>query len=121
MRFLVDMPVSFQLAVWLNEQGHDAVHASHIGLFNAKDVLIIKEAVKQNRVIITSDLDFPQILAISRAQDPGVVLFRGGNYSDHEMIDLLKRVLERYPEERLAHAITVVDKARIRRCPLPVE
>ena len=37
MNFLVDMPVSHQLARWLNENGHNAVHASDIGLHNAKD------------------------------------------------------------------------------------
>ncbi len=121
MRFLLDMPVSFQLAIWLNEHGHDAVHASDVGLYNAKDILIITEAEKQNRIIITADLDFPQILAISRARRPGIILFRGGNYSDQEMTGLLKRVLDRYHEERLVHAITVVDRVRIRRCPLPIE
>ena len=32
MRFLVDMPLSPALAVWLVERGHDAVHAAAIGL-----------------------------------------------------------------------------------------
>jgi hypothetical protein len=37
------------------------------------------------------------------------------------MLQLLKRVLENYPENKLEHAITVVDKVRIRRSPLPIE
>ncbi len=37
MNFLVDMPVSYQLAAWLNQNGHHAVHASEIGLHKAKD------------------------------------------------------------------------------------
>ncbi|OGW52854.1 MAG: hypothetical protein A2Z46_07850 [Nitrospirae bacterium RBG_19FT_COMBO_55_12] len=61
MNFLVDMPVSPQLARWLNENGHNAVH---VGLHNAKDKQIIDEANKQHRIVITADLDFPQLLSI---------------------------------------------------------
>jgi predicted nuclease of predicted toxin-antitoxin system len=85
MKFLVDMPLSPLLAVWLRENGHDADHVSAIGLHKAKDHQIIEAAKLQSRIIITADLDFPQILAISRAADPGVILFRGGNYSDEQM------------------------------------
>ncbi|MEK6581536.1 MAG: DUF5615 family PIN-like protein [Nitrospirota bacterium] len=121
MKFLVDMPASPQLAIWLNEKGHDAVHASDIGLFKTKDKEILKVARKQGRVIITADLDFPQLLALSHAKDPGIILFRGGNYNEQEMLSLLKRVLDNIKAEKISNSITVVDKVRIRRCPLPIE
>jgi len=50
MKFLIDMPVSPQLAKWLNEKGHDAVHTSDIGLYKTKDKDIIGEARKQERI-----------------------------------------------------------------------
>lgn len=121
MKFLVDMPVSPQLAKWLNEKGHNAVHASDIGLYKTKDKDILDEARKHERIIITADLDFPQLLAISRAKDPGIILFRGGNYNELEMLELLKRVLDNIKEEKISNSIVVVDKFRIRRCPLPIE
>lgn len=62
MKFFADMPVSPQLAKWLNEKGHDAIHASDIGLYKTKDKNIIDEARKQERIIITADLDFPNCL-----------------------------------------------------------
>lgn len=121
MRFLVDMPVSPGIARWLAEKGHDAVHASDIGLQKTKDKEILEEARKQGRVIITADLDFPQLIALSRSKDPGVILFRGGNYNEMETRALLSRVLERIKEEKLLNSITVVDKTRIRRTTLPIE
>ena len=120
MKFLIDMPVSPGLAKWLNENGHDAVHASDVGLHKTKDKGILHEARKENRVVITADLDFPQLLALSNAQDPGVILFRGGNYNEQEMLALLKRALEHVKEEKLLNSITVVDKTRIRSTPLPI-
>jgi predicted nuclease of predicted toxin-antitoxin system len=115
------MPLSPQLAAWLGQNGHDAVHASAAGLHNAKDRTILETARQQGRLIVTADLDFPQLLATSHTADPGVILFRGGNYNEQKMLDLLKRVLDRYAEDKLTHAITVVDKVRIRRCPLPID
>lgn len=44
MRFLVDMPLSPELAVWLVRQGHDAVHALEAGLDRAPDEVILKRA-----------------------------------------------------------------------------
>ncbi|MDP2278984.1 MAG: hypothetical protein Q8K51_12240 [Nitrospirota bacterium] len=58
---------------------------------------------------------------MSHAIDPGIILFRGGNYNEQEMLDLLKRVLDNITEEKIANSIVVVDKTRIRRCPLPIE
>ena len=121
MKFLVDMPVSPQLAQWLRDKGHDAVHASENGLYKTKDKEILNHARDQARVVITADLDFPQLLALSHAHDPGIILFRGGNYSELEMLDLLKRVLVNIKEDKIMSSITVVDKTRIRRCPLPIE
>lgn len=121
MSFLVDMPVSPEVARWLNEKGYDSVHASKIGLSSSKDKEIIEVARKQNRIIITADLDFPRILALSYATNPGIVLFRGGNYSESEMLSLITRVIEKFPESELVNSICVVDKKRIRRLKLPIE
>jgi hypothetical protein len=48
-------------------------------------------------------------------------LFRGGNYSDREMCDLLGRVLRKVPPETLERSICVVDRKRIRVTRLPLE
>jgi len=121
MRFLVDMPVSPAVVDWLEERGHEAVHVSTIGLYNAKDSKILDEAEKRGQIIITADLDFPRLLAMSHSSNPGVILFRGGNYNEQDMVNLLNRLFEHVSPERLSNAITVVDRLRIRRCPLPIE
>lgn len=60
-------------------------------------------------------------MALSLAQGPGLILFRGGNYSDIEMCDLLARVLQKVPAETLEKSICVVDRRRIRVTRLPFE
>lgn len=120
MNFLIDMPVSPTLLEVVQAHGHQGVHAAQIGKHRATDVELLAIAQREERVIITADLDFPRLLALSSGHGPGIVLFRGGNYSDEEMRTLFDRVLREVPEEKLRRSICVVDKKRIRITPLPL-
>ena len=59
-------------------------------------------------------------LHCSKPTVPGVILFRGGAYSDREMLALLDRVLARASTLGLEHSIVVVDRKGIRRRALPI-
>ena len=114
------MPLSPLLADWLREKGHDAVHAVHLGLDRSPDSEILERARVDQRVIITADLDYPRLLAMTGAEGPGLILFRGGNYSDQETFERMERVLETVARENLTNSIVVIEKQRIRRRRLPL-
>ena len=114
------MPVSSVLLDVLRAHGHEGVHAHQIGKDRASDRELLEIACREGRVIITADLDFPRLLALSEAEGPGVILFRGGSYSDREMCHLLERVLEEVPSKALDSSICVVDQKRIRITQLPL-
>ncbi len=120
MRFIIDMPLSPVLADWLRQQGHDTVHVSDLGQAKALDVEILEYASREHRVIITADLDYPRLLALSQAEGPGLILFRGGNYSEQEVKDRLERALETIANEDLPNSIVVIEKGRIRQRRLPL-
>ena len=67
-----------------------------------------------------ADLDYPRLIALQHTDRPGVILFRGGAYSDREMLALLDRVLARASGLDPEHSIVVVDRTRIRRRALPI-
>ncbi|MBP1777589.1 MAG: hypothetical protein H6Q86_3599 [candidate division NC10 bacterium] len=119
MRFLIDMPLSPGLVIWLAARGHDAVHASAVGLLRAADVEILDHAKRERRTILTADLDYPRLLATTNPESSGLILFRGGNYSDREIEDRLARVFALVPDEEIATSLLVVEKTRIRRRRLP--
>jgi len=121
MKVLLDMPVSAALLDVLQAYGHGGVHAHQIGKDRATDEELLATARNEGRVVITADLDFPRLLALSAAEGPGLILFRGGNYSDAGMCDLLERVLTVVPVETLERSVCVVDKKRIRVTPLPLK
>ena len=120
MKALLDMPVSISLLDVLRAHGHEGVHAYEVNLDRAADSELLERARHEGRIIITADLDFPQLLALSSAEGPGLILFRGGNYSDSEMRALLDRVLKEVPPEVLERSICVVDGKRVRITRLPL-
>jgi predicted nuclease of predicted toxin-antitoxin system len=119
-KFLVDMALSPHLAQWLLSQGHDAVHAAAINLARAPDTDIIARARRDERIIITADLDYPRLLALSDADSPGVILFRGGDWSERQTIDHLSVAMAIVPEHELSRSLVVIERSRIRRRLLPL-
>ncbi|MCK6620305.1 MAG: DUF5615 family PIN-like protein [Calditrichaceae bacterium] len=121
MKFLVDMPLSPELAEWLKLQGHDAVHAIEAGLSRSLDEMILDRARNEQRVIVTADLDYPRLLALAQMEGPGLILFRGGNYSEQEARERLGQALKKIPVEDLPTLIVVIEKDRIRQRRLPLQ
>jgi predicted nuclease of predicted toxin-antitoxin system len=114
------MALSPNLAAWLRSEGHDAVHASDLALDRAPDTQILATAVADGRIVITADLDFPRLLAALSTKGPGLILLRGGNYTEAESLQCVRRVLMALPPKELAESLVVVDQKRIRRRWLPV-
>jgi predicted nuclease of predicted toxin-antitoxin system len=115
------MPLSPRLADWLNEHGHDAVHASALGMEKAPDSDILAYAEREKRIVVTADLDFSRLCALAGAASPGIILFRGGDYSEREAKERLQRALETVPQESFGNAIVVIERGRIRRRALPLQ
>ena len=120
MKFLIDMPLSQDLAAWLRDQGHDAVHAVELNLAAAADVVILARAKQENRTIVTADLDYPRLLALAQERESSLILFRDGNWSEAAIIARMEEVMQRITAADLARSIIVVDRGRIRMRRLPV-
>jgi len=114
------MPVTPAAVEHLRRLGHEATHAAAAGLATVADSEILATARRDTCVVITADLDYPRLLALESADGPGVILFRGGAYSDIEMLGLLDRVLGEVAAGELERSITVIDRHRIRRRRLPI-
>jgi len=60
----------------LRTSGYDAVHWSEVGSAEATDEDIANWARTEDRIVLTSDLDFGSLLAATRANSPSVVQLR---------------------------------------------
>lgn len=63
MRFLIDASLSPRLAEVLTDAGHDAVHVQTAIAVDAADEAIFEHARLDQRVIVTADTDFGDLLA----------------------------------------------------------
>lgn len=77
MRLPIDMNLTFRWVQRLGEADHESVHWSTVGNPAASDSQICAYAREHGFIVLTNDLDFPQILAHTRASGPSVVLLRG--------------------------------------------
>ena len=79
MQLLVDANLSPRVAARLRDHGHDAVHVGDIGLLSASDEVILAHALTSGQVIVSADTDFGELLAVSGASRPSVVLLRSAD------------------------------------------
>ena len=120
MRFLADMGVSMRVVEWLRSSGHDAVHLRDEGLQKLPNGEIFQKAVREQRIVMTFDLDFGEIVAGSGGGSVGVILFRLRNTRADFVIQRLKSVLEQSTEELTEGAVVLVEdgRHRVRRMPI---
>jgi predicted nuclease of predicted toxin-antitoxin system len=120
MRFLADMGVSQRVVEWLHAKGHDAVHLRDEGLQRMPNGEIFQKAAREQRIVLTFDLDFGEILAASAGQIVSVVLFRLRNTRADFVIQRLDDVLNQASPGLSQGAIVVVEDGRHRVRKLPI-
>lgn len=76
MNFLADMGISPKTIDFRREAGHDAVHLHEQGLDRLPDSDILRKARQERRVLLTHDLDFGELVAVSGTKLPSVITLR---------------------------------------------
>ncbi|MBD2446647.1 DUF5615 family PIN-like protein [Nostoc sp. FACHB-152] len=120
MKFLADMGISPRTVNWLKSAGYDAVHLVDEGLERLPDDEILLKARFEGRILLTVDLDFGYLLAVSRATLPSVVLFRLGNESYEIINERLAEVLNQFDSDLISGAIISVSDRDFRVRQLPI-
>lgn len=117
---LLDMGLAQSTARFLRDQGYDAVHLREQGLQRLPDEEIIDKAREEARIILTHDLDFGRLMALSGERLPSVITFRLKKMRAANVNRFLRVVLERH-ESQLAQGVLIsVNEETIRVRLLPV-
>jgi len=119
MRFLADMGVSQRVVQWLCSEGHDATHLRDESLHRLPNGAIFEKAAAERRIILTFDLDFGEIVALSGGRPVSVILFRLHNTRTPHVIDRLNKVLQESAISLEGGAVVVVEESRHRTRRLP--
>ena len=119
MRFLADECLTPDVAKRLAAAGHDAVDVGDLGLLGANDVAVMDAAVESNRVVVSADTDFGELLAKGGREFPSVILLR----RRHDPADQAATILAALPDietSLTAGAVVVIAENRLRIRSLPI-
>jgi predicted nuclease of predicted toxin-antitoxin system len=119
-RLLADLNVSPLTVAVLRQHGWDVVRSSDLLPATAPDPEILALAGDQDRVLLTQDLDFSVLLALSGRERPSLITLRLSDSAPDVVTQRLIE-LELSLERALATscAVTVEDeKIRIRKLPI---
>jgi predicted nuclease of predicted toxin-antitoxin system len=120
MKFLADMGISQSTVKWLRQQGYDTIHIRDLNMHRAADDTIIEIASKDKRIVLTCDLDFGDIMAVSRKKTPSIILFRLENSTPAHLNERLTQVLSDSYIPLKEGAIIIVEETRHRVRLLPI-
>jgi predicted nuclease of predicted toxin-antitoxin system len=120
-RVVIDMNLGPPWVDALSRGGVDAVHWSTVGAMTAPDAVIFAWAAANNRIILTCDLDFPQILALGGAGRPSVVVLRAQDPSASVMGKHVLTALKQNEDALQQGALVMVDATRNRVRILPLQ
>ena len=114
------MGIGQSVASWLISKGHDAVHLNDEYLFKLPDNFIIEKALTENRIILTSDMDFGQLLAFDKSKQVSVIQFRTSSFTPASIRIKLELLFDEFSDQLTTDFIITVEDNRIRFRKLPI-
>ncbi|MCL1493988.1 MAG: DUF5615 family PIN-like protein [Pseudanabaena sp. Salubria-1] len=119
-RLLADVHISPKTVADLQKQGYKIMRSSEFLPANAPDINILEFARTENWVVLTQDLDFSMLVALSRYSQPSLITLRLSSAKPdivtQKLLDVLPQIEEALQE---GSAITIQDESiRIRKLPV---
>ncbi len=119
-RILIDMNLSPDWVAFLEATGWPAIHWSTQGNPRAADSEILEWARSNNYVVLTHDLDFSALLALTHATGPSTIQVRSQDVLPDYLGPIVVAALKQHETDLLTGAIVVVDQAQSRARVLPI-
>jgi predicted nuclease of predicted toxin-antitoxin system len=115
-KFLADVNVEKPLVDYLSKQGYDI---KWVPDYNCEmpDEDLLQLANEENRIFITNDKDFGDLIFLQKRLSVGTILFRVKGQKSEEKIKLMRKLLMGYRDKILNHYV-VITKLKIRIIPL---
>jgi predicted nuclease of predicted toxin-antitoxin system len=95
LKFLIDVGVGTSVDIWLRENGHDVISVRDIDS-RAKDQDILQLAGRDDRMIITMDKDFGELVYGSGLSHSGILILRLEDATSEEKVNIVKAILNEF-------------------------
>lgn len=114
MKFLLDANMPRSTKAVLEQHGFDTVAVRDILPPATPDSVIYDLAKREDRILITRDHDFLNILLYPPAQAPGIIVVKVQRLTAKAINALLLDFLSRVPEPQIKNALIVLEPHRYR-------
>jgi predicted nuclease of predicted toxin-antitoxin system len=115
MKFLLDESADSRIASFLRQQGHDVTVIAQDYPASLADQAVLAIALCEQRVLITNDRDFGELIFAGRMPHAGVILFRLSPITDLALkIDRLEFLLTNHAAQLDQFVVVTKDRVRIR-------
>ncbi len=112
MRFIIDESTGFGVARFLQAEGHDVLIVAET-MPEADDVAILQLAWAEERIVITNDKDFGELIFRRQESHHGVVLLRLQDESGSNRVQVVAALMAQYGSQ-LSGRFAVVTERKIR-------
>ena len=114
MKFLIDADIPKSIFHLLKKIGHDVTDVRNSKFPGMSDDEVYNLAIKEQRIIITRDLDFSNILHYPPGEHCGIIILRVQMLSIEKMALLVKDMLNSITEEEVKGSLIIIQKDRYR-------
>jgi len=108
-KFLMDESTGASVADYLRRAGFDVLFVGET-MQQADDADILAQAAHENRILMTNDKDFGELVFRSGRTHAGVVLFRLQDESQDNRVRMAQIVAGEYPERLPGNFVVVTEK-----------
>jgi predicted nuclease of predicted toxin-antitoxin system len=111
-KLLVDVGVGKMVEKWLQAQGYDVLAVRDLDP-RLPDSEILALVVREQRLVITMDKDFGELVHRSGQPHAGVLLLRLEEAHSQQKVAVIKKIFSQYAEQ-LSGRFTVYQRGRLR-------
>ncbi len=114
MKFKIDENLPVEVAEILRSTGYDALTVRDQSLKGEADTRIMAVCQRENRILVTIDIDFADIRSYPPDLHPGIMVMRLSRQSKRQVIKTFQKILPYLQCETKEHRIWIVEESRIR-------
>jgi len=114
LKFLIDASIPRSTKTVINSFGHDAIDVRDVLPPVSPDSDIASLALRENRVIITRDHDFANILLYPPDKYPGIIVLKVRALKPSDINRLIELFLTTTPSETISHSLIILEPNRYR-------
>lgn len=102
LRFLVDVNAGLAVVKSLRQSGHDVTFVGDLD-WRMKDLDILSLAKTEQRIILTMDPDFGELIYLSQQPHAGVLFLRMPGADRRQKVLVVQEIIERYGDQLPGH------------------